>query len=53
LTFRYESGDPVVRFNDAQLREIRKASLAKVICENCDIADTVQRRVFDMPHPFL
>ncbi|CAG0899298.1 unnamed protein product, partial [Darwinula stevensoni] len=51
--FWYETGDPVVRFTEAQLREIRKASLAKLLCENCDVVDSIQRRALDLPHPFL
>ena len=34
--FWYENGNPLIRFTEAQLAEIRKITLSKVICENCD-----------------
>lgn len=51
--FRYENEDPAVRFTPAQLAEIRKSTLAKVICENLDIVSDMQRSVFDLPSSFL
>jgi len=51
--FWYENSDASVRFTEAQLTEIRKTTLAKVICENCDVVDKVQKSVFDQYHEFL
>lgn len=51
--FWYENEDPVVRFTPAQLAEIRKTTLAKVICENLDIPSDMQRSVLDLPSNFL
>jgi len=50
---RYENGDPLIRFTEAQLAEIRKATVAKVVCDNADNIDTVQRSAFDQMEPFL
>jgi hypothetical protein len=36
-----------------QLREIKKTSQAKIICENADDIPTIQRFVLKMPHPVL
>ena len=52
-SFRYENGDPLIRFTGAQLGEIRKATVAKIICDNSDNIDTVQRSAFDQNEPFL
>ena len=43
----------MIRFTEAQLAEIRKITLSKVICENCDEVTNVQRAMFDIPDPFL
>ncbi|RWS06651.1 Peroxidasin-like protein, partial [Dinothrombium tinctorium] len=51
--FWHETSDPFVRFTEAQLSEIRKISLAKVICENADSISTIQRQVMDLPDSFL
>lgn len=51
--FWYENNDPVVRFTEAQLAEIRKVTLAKVFCENLDIPGEMQRAAFDLPSNFL
>jgi len=51
--FWYENGDPLIRFTEAQLAEIRKATVAKVVCDNADNIDTVQRSAFDQMEPFL
>ncbi|CAG0882057.1 unnamed protein product [Darwinula stevensoni] len=51
--FWYENGDPLTRFTEAQLNEIRKTSLAKMVCENCDTIGLIQRSGFDLPDPFL
>lgn len=53
ITCRYENADPLVKFTEAQLAEIRKITLAKVICENLDIPSDMQRAVFDLPSNFL
>ena len=50
---RYENNDPLVRFTEAQLAEIRKSTLSKMVCDNCDQVDVVQRSLFDLPDPFL
>ena len=51
--FWYENGNPLIRFTEAQLAEIRKITLSKVICDNCDQVTNVQRAMFDIPDPFL
>ncbi|XP_022188065.2 peroxidase-like protein isoform X2 [Nilaparvata lugens] len=51
--FWYESGDPLFRFTEAQLAEIRKSTLSKVLCDNMDIASDIQRSVLDQPSDFL
>ncbi len=51
--FWYENPDPSAKFSEAQLQEIRKITLAKVICENCDIVGDIQKSIFDQPHEFL
>lgn len=50
---RYENGDPLIRFTEAQLAEIRKATVSKLICDNSDGIDTTQRSAFDQSEPFL
>ena len=42
--FWYERDDPCTAFTMAQLTEIRKASLARVICDNSDGVFTIQPR---------
>nr|XP_022916804.1 uncharacterized protein LOC111426494 [Onthophagus taurus] len=51
--FWYENVDPNVRFTENQLAELRKISLAKVICDNLDISSDIQRSAFDLPSHFL
>nr|CAD7399290.1 unnamed protein product [Timema cristinae] len=51
--FWYENEDQVVRFTEAQLGEIRKATLAKLLCENMDVASDIQRAALDQPSDFL
>ncbi|KAK8737060.1 hypothetical protein OTU49_004780, partial [Cherax quadricarinatus] len=51
--FWYENADPLVRFTDPQLTEIRKVTLAKLLCDNCDSVESEQRSAFDLPDPFL
>ena len=49
----YENNAAGNRFSEAQLTEIRKITLSKIICENCDIVGDIQRSIFDQPHEFL
>jgi HrpA-like RNA helicase len=50
---RYENEDQIVRFTEAQLAEIRKMTLSKILCENMDIQSDMQRSAFDQPSNFL
>ncbi|XP_046470600.1 uncharacterized protein [Neodiprion pinetum] len=51
--FWYETDDPNIRFTEHQLAEIRKTTLSKVICENMDQHQDMQRAAFDLPSNFL
>ncbi|XP_017785026.1 PREDICTED: uncharacterized protein LOC108568445 [Nicrophorus vespilloides] len=51
--FWYENQDPVVKFTEAQLQEIRKITLSKILCENLDHHSDMQRAAFDIPSNFL
>ncbi|CAG0880270.1 unnamed protein product [Cyprideis torosa] len=51
--FWYENGDPLTRFTEAQLNEIRQITFGKLICQNSDAISLIQRSVFDLPDPFL
>jgi len=51
--FWYENADPLVRFTDSQLTEVRKVTLSKLLCDNCESVDSEQRSAFDLPDPFL
>uniref|UniRef100_A0A6A7FZ72 Peroxidasin-like protein n=1 Tax=Hirondellea gigas TaxID=1518452 RepID=A0A6A7FZ72_9CRUS len=51
--FWYENIDPLVRFTDSQLTEIRKVTLSRILCDNCETVDSEQRSAFDLPDPFL
>lgn len=51
--FWYETEDPNLRFTEAQLNEIKKVTLAKIICENMDQPGDMQRAAFDLPSNFL
>ena len=51
--FWYEGGNPLTRFTESQLAEIRKVTLSKLMCDNCDQISSVQRGMFDIPDPFL
>jgi hypothetical protein len=51
--FWHETSDPFVRFTEAQLNQIRKLTLAKIICDNSDSIDEIQRNVMDLPDSFL
>lgn len=51
--FWYENEDPVVKFTESQLAELRKMTLAKVLCDNMDVHGEMQRAAFDLPSNFL
>lgn len=51
--FWYETDDPNLRFTEAQLNEIRKTTLSKIVCENMDSPGDMQRAAFDLPSNFL
>ncbi|XP_066966367.1 uncharacterized protein [Macrobrachium rosenbergii] len=51
--FWYENADPLIRFTDPQLTELRKVTLSKLLCDNCDSIGSAQRSAFDLPDPFL
>ncbi|KAF2367927.1 hypothetical protein FHG87_001306 [Trinorchestia longiramus] len=51
--FWYENADPLVRFTDSQLTEIRKVTMSRLLCDNCETVDSEQRSSFDLPDPFL
>ncbi|XP_062547595.1 uncharacterized protein LOC134213069 [Armigeres subalbatus] len=51
--FWYENEDPTVKFTEAQLAELRKTTLSKIICENLDIQGEMQRAALDLPSNFL
>lgn len=51
--FWYENEDPVTRFTEQQLQEIRKMTLSKVLCDNLDVHSDMQRAAFDIPSNFL
>jgi len=51
--FWYESGDHPGAFSPSQLQEIRKTSLARVICDCMDDVDQIQPFVFLQPDPKL
>jgi hypothetical protein len=50
---RYENDDPLVRFTEAQLADIRKVTLSRLVCDNCDHLSKVQRLLLDLSDPFL
>ena len=51
--FWYETDDPNIRMTEPQLSEVRKTTLAKVMCENMDVNALMQRAAFDLPSNFL
>ncbi|XP_065339548.1 heme peroxidase 2-like [Cloeon dipterum] len=48
--FWYETGSQVERFSPAQLAELRKTSLSKIICNNMDVPIDIQLAAFDLPN---
>jgi len=50
---RFETDNPLLRFSEAQLAEIRKATLAKILCENMDVPSDLQKAAFDQPNDYL
>ncbi|PSN31913.1 Peroxidasin [Blattella germanica] len=51
--FWYENDDPLVRFTEAQLADIRKVTLSRLVCDNCDHVSKIQRSLLDLADPFL
>ncbi len=45
--FWYETADESVGFTEVQLAQIRRVTLASLVCKNCDVGTPVQRQVFD------
>lgn len=50
--FWYENDNVFTRFTKDQLNEIRKTTLARIVCDNSDIS-FLQRDVLELPDPFL
>ncbi|XP_067657153.1 peroxidasin homolog [Haliotis asinina] len=44
--FWFESTDSVTGFTPAQITQLKRASLARIICDNADNISTIQRRAF-------
>lgn len=51
--FWYENPGMPSSFTPEQLAQIRKISLAKILCANSDDVPTIQRWALRMPHPVL
>ncbi|GIX95965.1 peroxidasin [Caerostris extrusa] len=51
--FWYETSNPLLRFTEGQLTEIRKSTLSKILCDNSDSIESIQRSAFDLPDPFM
>ncbi|KAJ9587987.1 hypothetical protein L9F63_028203 [Diploptera punctata] len=51
--FWYENEDPLVRFTEAQLADIRKVTLSRLVCNNLDQVSKIQRSILDLADPFL
>lgn len=51
--FWHETSDPFVRFSSSQLAELRKMTLAKVICSQSDQIDSIQSQAMDVPDNYL
>ena len=49
--FYYENGhEKLTRFTPMQLDEIRKVSLARILCDNVELEE-IQQNPFLLPHP--
>lgn len=48
--FFYDLGGQAGSFTEKQLREIRRASMARIICDNSDRITTIQPLVFQQPN---
>lgn len=46
--FWYETDDPAIRFTSDQLKEIRKTTLARVLCDNGDAMDAIQLKSMEI-----
>jgi peroxidase len=46
----YETPDHSIGFTPSQLTEIKKVTLASLICRNRDVLTPLQRTVFDLPN---
>lgn len=46
----FETGDPFIRFSMKQLAEIRKTTLAEIVCKNSDSITMIQKTVMDLPN---
>uniref|UniRef100_T1IHP0 Peroxidase n=1 Tax=Strigamia maritima TaxID=126957 RepID=T1IHP0_STRMM len=51
--FWYETSDPLLRFTEDQLMEIRQVKLSKILCQNSDSIDLIQKNIFDQPDDFM
>lgn len=49
--FWYENGGQPSSFTGAQLKEIKKATLAKILCTNSDDIQKIQPWAMRLPHP--